>query len=227
MIYVTSDLHGCFDEFVSLVQAIDLQPDDQLYILGDVLDRGPRPLDILFKMLEHPNMIGLLGNHEYTALTMFELLSHKTIMQFSHDEMEIFKLWLNDGGRTTLSQWLTLTEKQQQQILNYLKNWRTYQELEVNHREFILVHAGLGHFDPDKPLLAYSIPELLFERTDYQRVYFPTRFLVTGHTPTQTINANFQPLIYKKNRHFAIDCGIVFGGRLACLCLDDLHEYYI
>lgn len=227
MIYVTSDLHGCFDEFVSLVQAIDLQPDDQLYILGDVLDRGPRPLDILFKMLEHPNMIGLLGNHEYTALTMFELLSHKTIMQFSHDEMEIFKLWLNDGGRTTLSQWLTLTEKQQQQILNYLKNWRTYQELEVNHREFILVHAGLGHFDPNKPLSAYSIPELLFERTDYQRVYFPTRFLVTGHTPTQTINTNFQPLIYKKNRHFAIDCGIVFGGRLACLCLDDLHEYYI
>ena len=227
MIYVTSDLHGCYDEFESLLKAIDLTENDQLYILGDVLDRGPRPLDILFKMMSYPNMVGLLGNHEYTAMTMFELLANKKIMAFSHAEMEIFELWLDDGGRSTIAQWLDLTEEKQIALLTYLKSWPTYREIEVNHRQFILVHAGLGHFDPQRPLSSYSIPELLFERTDYQRVYFPTRFLVTGHTPTQTLNPNFKPVIFKENRHFAIDCGVVFGGRLACLCLDDLHEYYI
>lgn len=44
MIYVTSDLHGCYDEFESLLKAIDLTENDQLYILGDVLDRPTLPV---------------------------------------------------------------------------------------------------------------------------------------------------------------------------------------
>lgn len=51
---------------------------------------------------------------------------------------------------------------------------------------------------------------------------------MTGHTPTQVIKGNSRPgFIYQKNHHIAIDCGCVFGGKLACLCLETMEEFYV
>lgn len=54
-----------------------------------------------------------------------------------------------------------------------------------------MVHAGLGEFELDKDLKDYEISELLEERTDYSKRYYPdeNRFLVTGHTPTLYIKS--------------------------------------
>ena len=41
MIYVLSDVHGNERRFNSIMKQIDLQPQDTLYILGDVVDRNP------------------------------------------------------------------------------------------------------------------------------------------------------------------------------------------
>lgn len=41
MIYVMSDIHGQKRRFDSVMKQINLQPDDTLYILGDVIDRNP------------------------------------------------------------------------------------------------------------------------------------------------------------------------------------------
>lgn len=52
--------------------------------------------------------------------------------------------------------------------------------------------------------------------------------MVTGHTPTQTIEGNPNPgFIYRYNNHIAIDCGAYYpGGRLAAICLDTGEEFY-
>jgi serine/threonine protein phosphatase 1 len=61
------------------------------------------------------------------------------------------------------------------------------------------------------------------------KTYFPDKYVVTGHTPTQMIEQNPKPgFIYRKNNHIAIDCGANFpDGRLAAICLDTGEEYYI
>ena len=41
MTYVLSDIHGNMANFKSILQQIDLQPEDTLYVLGDVVDRYP------------------------------------------------------------------------------------------------------------------------------------------------------------------------------------------
>lgn len=53
-------------------------------------------------------------------------------------------------------------------------------------------------------------------------------FVITGHTPTQTIEDNPRPgFIYRKNNHIAIDCGAHYpGGRLAAICLETGEEFY-
>ena len=47
MIYVMSDIHGQKRRFDSVMKQINLQPDDTLYILGDVIDRNPDGIKIL------------------------------------------------------------------------------------------------------------------------------------------------------------------------------------
>ena len=38
MIYVTSDIHGCYDQYLRLIQRLDLKEDDRLYILGNLVE---------------------------------------------------------------------------------------------------------------------------------------------------------------------------------------------
>ena len=67
MIYVMSDLHGCYDKYIAMLEKIKLKYDDTLYILGDVIDRGPDGVKILLDMITHHNIVPLLGNHKYAA----------------------------------------------------------------------------------------------------------------------------------------------------------------
>ena len=62
MNYVTSDIHGEYDKFIEILEQIRLQDMDTLYVLGDVVDRGPHPIKTLLKLMEMPNAICIVGN---------------------------------------------------------------------------------------------------------------------------------------------------------------------
>lgn len=67
MIYVMSDIHGRIDLFNEMLDKINLQEGDKLYILGDSIDRGGG-LQVLFKIMElhEKGLCELIwGNHEY------------------------------------------------------------------------------------------------------------------------------------------------------------------
>ena len=40
MIYVISDLHGCYEEYIKMLELINFNGNDTLYVLGDICDRG-------------------------------------------------------------------------------------------------------------------------------------------------------------------------------------------
>ena len=71
MIYVMSDLHGQYDMFTRMLELIKFNTNDTMYILGDIVDRGPKSIEIYRYVKEHDNIILLKGNHEdmmYNAL---------------------------------------------------------------------------------------------------------------------------------------------------------------
>ena len=120
------------------------------------------------------------------------------------------------------------SKEEMQDIEDYLGEFSLYEEIHVNGKVFILVHAGLDNFNTARSLDDYELYEVIFKRTNYTKVYYPDKYLVTGHTPTQVIKGNSRPgFIYQKNHHIAIDCGCVFGGKLACLCLETMEEFYV
>ena len=67
MIYAISDIHGCFEQYQAMLQEISFSSRDTLYVLGDVIDRGPDGIRILQDMMLRSNVLPLLGNHEFTA----------------------------------------------------------------------------------------------------------------------------------------------------------------
>ena len=46
--YVLSDIHGNFEIFKRMLDKIQFNSHDQLYILGDICDRGPCSLIFIF-----------------------------------------------------------------------------------------------------------------------------------------------------------------------------------
>ena len=50
MIYVMSDVHGCYDMYMQMLEKIAFKDSDTLYLLGDVVDRGDDPIKVLCDM---------------------------------------------------------------------------------------------------------------------------------------------------------------------------------
>ncbi len=69
-IYVMGDIHGCFDEFKSLLKKAQFNhKEDQLYLVGDLINRGPKSLDVIQYLMEHEQSIfPVLGNHDLSYL---------------------------------------------------------------------------------------------------------------------------------------------------------------
>lgn len=230
--YVISDIHGRYDKFTEMLDIIDLKDDDTLYILGDVLDRGPEPIKVILKIMEMPNVIMLRGNHEEMAMkclpTLVEELTESMISSLNDIFINDFMIWTTNGNQPTLDGFYVLDKDTKNKVLEYIGSTILYKSLTVGGNEYLLVHAGLGNFSPDKLMEEYTVNELVWDRADYEKQYFDDKFLVTGHTPTQTIDCCENPgYIYRSKNHIAIDCGACFKtGRLAAICLDTGEEFY-
>jgi serine/threonine protein phosphatase 1 len=147
----------------------------------------------------------------------------------SDQDIEEYMQWLKEGASTTVEGFQALDEDEKMDIIEYLEEFSTCHELTVNGKRYILVHAGINNFDEEKELEDYTLHDLVFCRMDYSKRYFADEntFIVTGHTPTPIIREDKKPLVYEENGHIAIDCGCVFGGRLAAYCLDTGEVHYV
>ena len=65
-IFAIGDIQGCFSEFRTLLEKLDFQPNaDQLWLTGDLVNRGPQSLEVL-KYLRNlgSSVVSVLGNHD-------------------------------------------------------------------------------------------------------------------------------------------------------------------
>ena len=232
MHYVMSDLHGCYQEYREALEKINFNEQDTLYVLGDVVDRGPEPIKLLQDMMLRPNVLPVIGNHEYMTLTVLkklcvEITEENAENYLSAEDMTNYLNWSMDGGQSTIRQFQKLSAEERLDILDYLEEFALYEEVCVGGRDFVLVHGGLEPFVPGKALEDYALSEVIFKSPDYNKMYFDDRYLVTGHTPTLRLKGEQKGRIFEKNHHIAIDCGCVYGGRLGVYCLDNGKSWYV
>lgn len=224
MIYVISDIHGCYDKYKEMLEKIRLCDKDKLYVLGDCADRGKDGIDVWFDLMRLSNVIPIMGNHDDMALKVMKIWRNPELLTDSYQK-DIF-MWIFNGGRPTLDSFLMQDNYIQDELIRYIKSFSLFEEVEVNGKSYFLSHS-IGE-TPGLELNKYSRKDYIWGRLDYDKCYDPKCILVTGHTPTRFINKKYEGSIYKKNNHIAIDCGAVYpGGRLGCICLDTMEEFYV
>lgn len=231
--YVMSDLHGNYNSYIAMLDKINFQNSDMLFILGDILDRGPNPIKIILDLMKRPNVEIIAGNHCVMACECFKFLlqeiTEENLSEIDDDMIEKLLNWQQNGSASTTKEFHSCDKETQKEIIEFISDFELYDEIEVCGKTFVLVHAGLANFDPEKELWEYELDELVWHRPDYDRKYFEDKYVITGHTPTMAIEGNPRPgYIYHANNNIAIDCGCSFpGGRLGCLRLEDMKEFYV
>ena len=231
MLYVMCDIHGEYERYLAMLEQIAYSQEDTLFVLGDVVDRGPEPIKVLQDMARRDNVYLLKGNHE----AMASLVLHKLNVEIteenadSHIDAELMQAiieWQENGGNTTMRKFRELSADEKLDLLDYMDDAPLYDVVDVGEKTFILLHSGLGNFREGKRLSQYTYDELACMRPDFDRQYYadPSIYIVSGHTPTLAVTGKAE--IYHSHNNILIDCGAAFGGRLACLCLNTMAEYY-
>ena len=69
-LYCIGDIQGCDDAFGQLLQTVDFSASrDTLYVLGDLVNRGPKSAEVLRRCMQAgDSMRALLGNHDLHLL---------------------------------------------------------------------------------------------------------------------------------------------------------------
>lgn len=227
-VYCMSDIHGQIDAFHQMLSKIGFTADDTLYIIGDVVDRGPCGVEILQEIMKMPNVVMVLGNHERM---MLEYLSPDAT------EKQINR-WNRNRNLPTLRKFKMLPRQEQDDVLSFVGKLPNSMELTVGNTRFFLVHGWPGDNTHDA---VWGRPDGI----DFPNP-LPDRQLIVGHTPVSYLlsGTDEKEEAYLRNLEKAgehvrilhapgfidIDCGCGYpyhSCALSCLRLDDMEEFYI
>ncbi len=236
MIYVMSDIHGNLRRFNSVMKQIKLQPEDTLYVLGDVIDRHPGGVKILRRIMSMPNAKMLLGNHEHMmlkALAPYDKNDDESYYAHRHD----LRLWYRNGGDITHYYLKHNRKEVRKEIIDFLQNLPLTYKIKVNGINYRLVHAAPAEYYKTYPRDFHNETEFaVWKRWEEYIPSPPGCVLIFGHTPTLFYQYEDYLKIWRTEHVIDIDCGCGYPdgfdpwygvcGRLACLRLDDMKEFY-
>lgn len=258
--YVISDIHGNLTQFKELLKKIDFKFDgsDTLYLLGDYVDWGPNSIGVIKYVMElskydfvHP----LIGNHDYMFLNQIQSYKELDDKQKYDEEGNLIDDFLdynwiyNNRGINTFRNFLRLSQKEQDEIENFIDNLPYTVEFSVNDKLYIAAHAC------PQPII--SRPNALFYKYRYSAVWeritrkgfnvlrWYKRYekekqyecFICGHTITEYEKDGHFSIRISENNFIDIDCGAKLFGyfespyeeivRLSALRIDDLKEFYV
>ena len=123
--YVIGDLQGCADEFDALLMQLGFSQDDQLWLVGDLVNRGPASARVMARILElsqQDQVTAVLGNHDLHFLATY-FAKHKL------SGNDTFQDVLASPRVAEFAQWMC-----QQSLLHYDPTQDVY-----------MSHAGIPH----------------------------------------------------------------------------------
>lgn len=216
--YVISDIHGHYDEFQEMLSKINFTDEDEMIIAGDIVDRGPKSLEMIKYVMNHKDNISMImGNHEYMMLNCYK-----------HGLLDNFNIWFSNGGKSTYSQIEECSDDEINDIISWIKTLSYSIEIEVGEKVYVICHAD--------PFAVYSedivwnriSPEYEVNDEEDNKTY------IVGHTPVIIyLEDDTVAKIIKNNdgQILFIDGGAAYPmfkqARLLCLRLEDLEEYSV
>jgi serine/threonine protein phosphatase 1 len=193
---VISDIHGCNKTLKALLEKIQLTPEDELYFLGDYIDRGPDSsgvLDTILELMEQNYTIyPLMGNHEYQAL--------KAQKEYDKRSFFYFMSKINKSGDL-----LNNKKKIKKKYNLFFNGLPLFYELD----KFFIVHAG---FDFTKKSPFKEKDSILnIRKFTYDEIKAKGKTIIHGHDP---VNYNKMiKKIEKRKKIIPLDNGCVYNKK--------------
>ncbi|MDR1465514.1 MAG: hypothetical protein LBJ11_09485 [Oscillospiraceae bacterium] len=222
MTYVASGLLGRQAALARLTDKLNLRGSDTLYLLGNVLG-GAGSISLLRHLACQENVFPVLGRNDYVASRILGALAEAASADaeelLTAVELRLLEWWKPLGGAAVLEEFFALGADARDDVLDYLAEFFLYDELSVAGQDYVLVHAGLHQFAPERSLEDYQIEDLVLYPADYRKRYFRDKTLVTAAVPCDRINPACTGGVWRGKGHIAVNWES--QGRLAAVRLDD------
>ena len=224
---VISDLHGCYDEFNALLRKVNYQSEqDQLILLGDYVDRGPRSKEVVDQIMQlhrDHGVVVLKGNHD--QLFLDAILKDEDAR------------WLRNGARQTLASYCDvscsseeLDQETYEQAKAYIKTHYSHHleflaslPLYYENATHIFVHAGINPFYADFK----DQPEddfIWIREMFHDQATNLDKMVVFGHTPTLHLHERAD--IWFQDDKIGIDGACAYGKQLNALEIREDGSYH-
>ncbi len=234
---IIGDVHGCLAELKELLNKINLNQSDQLFFIGDLIDKGPDSLGVVrfvYELSIKQSVTLIIGNHEDKFLRYLhnreKNLKALQAMKITAD----FEL---------LAENLTLEE------ITFLKN--SYFNYTLKQESVLLLHGGItgdcsldfsiNHQFSKHPKKEFKGLELL---TRTRHIDVNGKFVSLGDETSESkfwaevYGGQFGKVIFGHNSFLnenpktfphavGIDTGCVYGGWLTAVILNDNKEQSI
>lgn len=214
-VFVISDLHGNIEDFSRWLKMVDFNDNDLCIINGDVIDRGPYGFGLLNVVIDNPNFLFLMGNHEELMLSALEeRRENGPIAPQGHKEY----LWFRNGGDHTYEDMKNYPEWAREHILDRVKNAPYVARLmSACIQDIYVCHAGLtsawlnevqtGYLSKDE----YGMSNITWARHEWWNTPNDLGCMtITGHTSSHHYNGVYgEPIYENHNRRIVIDCNTI------------------
>ncbi len=154
-VYAVGDIQGCFQPFQSLLREVNFNPDtDQLWVAGDLVNRGPQSLETLeylFSIKENVKIV--LGNHDLHLLAVY----HGVKVPNRKDTLDEI---LSAPNCDELMDWLI-----QQPLIQHDKQLG-----------YTMTHAGIPHFWSTKKAIALADEVSSCLNSENSKVFFENMY---------------------------------------------------
>ena len=191
--FVCSDLHGYKNLFDQLLEAVKFGAgacgNDEMHILGDVIDRGPDSLGLLKQIMHMRNTIVYLGNHELMMLDNIQSRKNNRVI----GSPEIWLLETN-GGKETRNAFLALPQPEQDKIQEYLEQCWLQRIIEADGEKYWLSHSAI--LDPE----VYPEGDYRYMRGGEREVSWEDTFRLVWSSPFRSDEYE-DPSRYKTDRY--------------------------
>lgn len=206
--FTIGDIHGCFEPLEQLLfQQLKITPNDQVFLLGDLIAKGKnsgKVLDLLMELRQaNYQIFPLKGNHEERLLIAFDC------------GMDFFENYLEKANCEDL------LDGNIETYLRFINDFEYVYELD----KFVLSHVG---FDKQANSL-YTDMRGMFSRINFQiddNLFSKTQ--IHGHI-VQTID-EIKLNVQNQSKRFSIDSGCYLNneeyGYLTALDLDSFELYF-
>lgn len=215
--FAISDIHGCNRTFKEVLQKIGLNKDDQLFLLGDYIDRGPDSkgvIDTIFDLQNEGYQVHCIkGNHEQMLMDVWQ-----------KNDLHYTRRWLMHGGAQTAESFggfgIDEISEKYRDFFNGLEH-------SIISDEHILVHAGLDFGTTKDPMdVDHSMLWIRNWYYDIDYKWLGDRYIIHGHTPQTMEEIERMHAKYDLYRILDIDAGCCYNDikGLGYLCVIELNE---